>query len=67
MTKKDAGVIVEQIVKSSPAAQVGIKPLDIIIKVNGSGIQSLSLSDVVEKIRGPRGTTVDLTLVRSGS
>lgn len=67
LTKKDAGVIVEQVVKSSPAAQVGIKPLDIIIKVNGSGIQSLSLSDVVEKIRGPRGTTVDLTLVRSGS
>ena len=65
--KKDAGVVVEEVIKSSPASEAGIKALDLIIKINGSGIQNLSLPEVVKKIRGPRGTTVDLTLVRANS
>lgn len=67
LSKKDAGVIVEQVVKASPAAQAWIKALDMIVKVNGSGIQHLSLPEVVAQIRGERGTTVDLTLVRAGT
>ena len=54
LVKKDAGVVIEEVIKSSPAAQAGLKPLDMIVKVNGSGIQNLSLRDVVKQIRGPR-------------
>lgn len=67
LTKKDAGVIIEQVIKSSPAAQAGLKPLDMIVKVDGTGIQNLSLQDVVKKIRWPRGTSVDIDIVRVAS
>lgn len=64
LVKKDAGVVIEEVIKSSPAAQAGLKSLDMIVKVNGSGIQNLPLRDVVKQIRGPRWTAVNIELVR---
>ncbi len=35
---------------------------DTIVAVNGETIQGLTLTDVVNRIKGPRGTTVKLSL-----
>ncbi len=64
LSKKDAGVMIEQILKSSPAAQSGLKPFDLIIKVNSTGVQNMTIGEVVKMIRGPRWTIVKLTIVR---
>ncbi len=58
-------ISIEEVLHSSPAAQAGLKPLDIIMKVNGTGVQNMSVNEVVDIIRGPKGTTVDLTLART--
>lgn len=64
LSQKEVGVMVEEVIKSSPASQADIQPLDIIVKVGWSEIHGESLADVVSKIRGPRWTTVDLTILR---
>jgi carboxyl-terminal processing protease len=67
LSKKDAGVMIEQVLKSSPAAQSWLKPLDLIIKVNNTGVQNMTIGEVVGMIRWPRWTTVILSIVRAGS
>lgn len=48
----------------SPAAQAGIKPNDLILKINGKLVQNMSLSEAMNKIRGKKGTNVTLTVLR---
>lgn len=50
--------------KDSPAEKAGLKPNDIITKVDGESIADQKLSDIVNKIKGPPGTTVTLTILR---
>jgi carboxyl-terminal processing protease len=46
----------------SPAQKAGLKPGDILLKVNGEEITGLSLSAVASKVSGPAGTDVNLTI-----
>ena len=48
----------------SPAAQAGVKAGDVIIAVDGDDTSGESLNDVVDKIRGPKGEPVTLTVLR---
>ncbi|MCC6456419.1 MAG: S41 family peptidase [Caldilineaceae bacterium] len=48
----------------SPADQAGVKAGDIILAVDGEDVTSLPLNDIVNKIRGPEGTDVTLSLLR---
>ncbi len=55
------------IMDNSPASESEIKVDDFITEVNGEDVYDQDLSDVVKKIKGPEGTTVNLTLVRKDS
>lgn len=57
-------VIVETPLPGSPALKAGLRAGDIIKKVDDNSIEGLPLSDVVKQIRGPRDTTVTLTVER---
>lgn len=48
----------------SPAEKAGLKENDILYKVNGEDITTQDLDTVVSKIRGEKGTKVELTVVR---
>jgi carboxyl-terminal processing protease len=48
----------------SPAAKAGLKAGDIIVDVDGEDVTTLSLSDIVDKVRGEAGTQVVLTVLR---
>jgi len=50
-----------------PAAAAGIRAGDRIIKIDGQSIQGLSLSDVIERVRGKPGTSVTLTIQHRGT
>jgi len=62
--KHEDGLMIEQVLKQSPAAQAGLKPFDIVVEINGTGVVSESLMESVERIRGPEGTNVTLTIIR---
>lgn len=48
----------------SPAQRAGIVSGDKIIRVDGQSLQGLSETEAVGKIRGPKGTSVKLTILR---
>lgn len=48
----------------SPAQQAGVKAGDVILEVNGEDVSELSLTQIAEKVRGPAGSQVTLTLFR---
>jgi carboxyl-terminal processing protease len=51
----------------SPAERAGLKPGDIITSIDGKSTTSLSLGDAVGKIRGKKGTVVDLAITRGSA
>jgi len=53
-------------IPNSPAAKAGIRAGDIILGVNGESTEGLSLEEVVLRIRGPKGTSVKLTILHQG-
>ncbi|MBT7337732.1 PDZ domain-containing protein [Candidatus Peregrinibacteria bacterium] len=50
----------------SPAEAAGLNPADQILKVDGVPLAGLSFQDSVGKVRGPKGSTVKLTIRRNG-
>ncbi len=53
-------------IKNSPAEKAGLKPNDQILRVNGESLEGLDLYEAVLKIRGEKGTTVQLDILRPG-
>ncbi|HKS73780.1 MAG TPA: PDZ domain-containing protein, partial [Terriglobales bacterium] len=51
-------------IDGTPAQRAGIKAGDYIMKVNEESTKDLSLMDAVQKMRGPKGTKVNLTIQR---
>jgi carboxyl-terminal processing protease len=51
----------------APAYRAGIRPGDVIIAVDGKPTDNMSTSDVAELLKGPRNTTVKITVLREGS
>lgn len=52
--------------EGSPADQAGILPRDRIIKINGVSTADLSLDEAADRMRGPVGSLVTLTVLRQG-
>lgn len=50
--------------KGSPAMEAGIKDGDLLYAINGVEQVGVKLNDAVKLIKGPEGTTVDLTILR---
>ncbi|HEY1271862.1 MAG TPA: S41 family peptidase [Terriglobales bacterium] len=51
----------------TPAYRAGIRPGDIIAAVDGKATDNMSTSDVADLLKGPKGTTVRITILREGS
>lgn len=60
---KGKQIIVVAPIDGSPAQKAGIRPGDIIIKVNSETVNGWSLTQTVNKIRGEKGTAVILTIL----
>ncbi|MCC6139105.1 MAG: PDZ domain-containing protein [Nitrospira sp.] len=54
-------------IEGTPAQRAGIKAGDFIVKVNDETTKDLTLMDAVQKMRGPKGTKVNLTIQREGT
>jgi carboxyl-terminal processing protease len=53
-------------IDDTPAARVGIKAGDYIIKIGNTQVQGKSLMEAVKLMRGPIGSSVELTIRRRG-
>ncbi len=51
----------------TPAYRAGIRPGDIIIAVDGKATDNMTTSDVADLLKGPKGTTVHITILREGA
>jgi carboxyl-terminal processing protease len=63
---KNGAIVVVAPIDGTPAQRAGLRPGDIITKVNGRDITGLPLDQVVGMILGPTGTSVTLTILRPG-
>lgn len=63
---KDKRLAVVAPLDGTPAQKIGIKPLDLIVKIDGKDTTNMTLPDAVNLIRGPKGTKVELTIFREG-
>src|SRR4030043_1598 len=66
-TNNNGQVIVVAPFDGSPAQAAGVKPGDIMVKVDGVDLTGLSLSQVVSKVLGPAGSKVTITLQDPGT
>src|SRR5436190_3003624 len=53
-------------IEDTPAYKAGIKPGDLIVKLDDTQVKGMSLNDAVKRMRGRAGTQITLTLVRKG-
>jgi carboxyl-terminal processing protease len=63
--EEDGALTVIAPLKDSPAAAAGLLPGDKIIKIDDTDTTNLTTEDAVNLIRGPGGTSVSFTVVRS--
>ncbi|HZC80124.1 MAG TPA: S41 family peptidase, partial [Nitrospiraceae bacterium] len=54
-------------IEGTPAYRAGVKSGDFITKVNDETTKDLTLMDAVQKMRGPKGSKVNLTIRREGT
>lgn len=64
---EQGNIVVIAPIAGFPAEKAGLKSKDIVIEVDGSSTTGASISDTVTKIRGEKGTKVNLTVVRNKS
>ena len=53
-------------IDDTPASKAGIKAGDFIVKINDSQVQGKTLSEAVDLMRGPVGSSIELTVRRRG-
>lgn len=66
VTQEDGFVKVVSPIDGTPAADAGIEAGDFITHVDGESVLGLTLDDAVEKMRGPVGSEIIITVVREG-
>lgn len=64
ISKKDYYIQVDELIKWWPAFNAGIKILDRIVMINTWSTKAIEVNDAVNEIRGPKWTTVVLTIER---
>jgi carboxyl-terminal processing protease len=62
----DGNITVVQLFEGSPAYAKGIRRGDVIARIEGEDTKGWTSDDAVRRLRGPRGTFVNISLRRSG-
>jgi carboxyl-terminal processing protease len=54
-------------IEDTPAARAGVLAGDLISEIDGEEVRGMTLSDAVDKMRGPVDTSIELTILREGA
>lgn len=66
ITMKDNWLTVVSPMEGTPAFKAGIKANDRIVEIDGKSTEGITLNEAVKKLRGPKGTVVELKISRQG-
>jgi carboxyl-terminal processing protease len=64
ITMKDGLLVVVSPMEGSPAEAAGVQAGDAIVKIEGEFTKDYTLFDAVKKLRGPKGTTINISVMR---
>ena len=64
ITQEDGLIRVVSPIEGSPADRAGLKPGDLITRVDDTAVKGLTLNEAVKRMRGEPGTKVQLTIMR---
>lgn len=64
LEEKDDEIVVASPMDGSPAEEAGIESGDVLIAVDGESVKGMDFKEIGEKVKGPEGTKVDLTMLR---
>jgi hypothetical protein len=66
VTMEDGLVKVVSPIDDTPASRAGVQANDIIVKLDEEQVQGLTLNQAVDKMHGPEGSKIKLTIMRKG-
>ncbi len=66
VSMKDGVIVVVSPIEDTPAYRAGIKSGDLITRLDGVPIKGMTLMEAVKRMRGLPGTSLSITVVRSG-
>lgn len=67
ITARDGKLIIIAPLVGSPSEKAGLRSGDVIALIDDQGVGGLTVDEAIMKIRGQKGTTVTLSVVRAGS
>ncbi len=67
MAEANGSVYVEDVIPGSPADTAGVQPGDTLIGADGKSFKGKSVADIQETLRGLEGSSVALSISRSGA
>jgi carboxyl-terminal processing protease len=63
---RDGQLTVISPIEGTPASRLGMRAGDVISTIEGEPTDAMSLDEAVDKLKGPKGTDVHITIVRRG-
>ncbi|MGM0441200.1 MAG: S41 family peptidase [Elusimicrobiota bacterium] len=66
ITTQDGYITVITPLPDTPAYRKGIQPGDKIVKIEGESAEGISVHEAVQKLRGPEGSEVNISVAREG-
>ena len=66
LEERKGEIVVAAPIQDSPAQKAGISTDDVLVAVDQESVRGDDVSEVVEKVKGPVGTEVELTVLREG-
>jgi len=66
VTPKDGYLVVIAPLDGLPAQKAGIRSKDMILKIDGAEVSQMNYAEAINKIRGPKGTEVTLSILHDG-
>jgi carboxyl-terminal processing protease len=66
INKQEDRLVVISCIEGMPAARLGVQPGDVIATIDGESTKPLTSYEAMQKLRGPKGTKVTITILREG-
>ncbi len=67
LSVKNGQLVVQTTLSGTPSEKAGLKPNDIIVKIDGKDASKLTFLDAVNAVRGQTGTTITLNILHVGA
>lgn len=64
LQQEDGSIVVQDVTEGGPAQQAGVQAGDVVVSVDGTAVDGMTVSELKELVRGEAGTTVEMEFLR---